>query len=89
MDEIQKLKNEIEEIKRRNVRVEIEKAWEISLARKIIVSILTYVVIVLFFIFVDLDRPFTNAIVPTLGFIVSTFSIGVFKNFWINWKNKI
>jgi len=82
MDEIQQLKNEIEEIKKRNAKVELDKAWETSLARKIIIAVLTYVAIVIFFFFAGLPKPFVNAIVPTVGFILSTFSILFFKNIW-------
>ena len=82
MDEIQQLKNEIEEIKKRNAKVELDKAWETSSARKVLVAVLTYIVIVLFFFFAGLPKPFVNAIVPTVGFLLSTFSISFFKNIW-------
>ena len=82
MDELQELKNEIIEIKKRNARVEADKAWETSLARKILVAILTYVVVVLFFVAAELPKPFINPIVPTLGFLLSTLSISYFKTLW-------
>ena len=82
MDEIQQLKNEIEEIKKRNAKVELDKAWETSSARKVLIAVLTYIVIVLFFFFAGLPKPFVNAIVPTVGFLLSTFSISFFKNIW-------
>ncbi len=83
MDDIEQIKKDINEIKERNVRVETEKAWETSLFRKVLIAILTYVVIVIFFIFAELPRPFIGAIVPTLGFILSTLSVSYFKNIWI------
>ena len=86
MDELEQIKKDIEEIKERNKRVEKDKAWETSWARKILVAILTYIVIVLFFFFAKLPNPFINAIVPTLGFLLSTLSISYFKKVWI--KNK-
>lgn len=87
MDEIQQLKNELQEIKERNTRVEIDKAWETSTFRKVLVGVLTYAVIVLFFIVADFPKPFVSAIVPTIGFILSTLSIPFFKNFWLKkWK---
>mgnify|MGYP003396178354 FL=1 len=84
MDELQELKNEIIEIKKRNARVEADKAWETNLARKILVAILTYVVVVLFFVAAELPKPFINPIVPTLGFLLSTLSISYFKTLWLN-----
>ena len=77
-------KKEIEKIKNRNTRVEIDKAWEVSYTRKIIIAILTYFVIVLFFISANVTNSFLNAIVPTLGFILSTLSLPYFKKIWIN-----
>ena len=76
-------KKEIQKIKQRNTRVEIDKLWETSYTRKIIIAILTYFVIVLFFISANIANPFVNAIVPTLGFILSTLSLPYFKKIWI------
>ena len=88
MDELQQLKNEIIEIKKRNGRVEADKAWETSLFRKILVAILTYAVIVLFFAVAELPKPFVNAIVPTLGFLLSTLSVSFFKKLWLRGRRK-
>jgi polyferredoxin len=86
MTEIEEIKKHIEEIRDRNRRVEADKAWETSLARKILIAVLTYIVIVLFFYFADLPKPLLNPIVPTLGFVLSTFSIPWFRKIWI--RNK-
>lgn len=83
MEELEQIKKDIKEIKERNNKVEKDKAWETSLFRKIIIAILTYLVIVLFFIFAELPNPFMNAIVPTVGFILSTLSITFLKKMWI------
>jgi len=86
MQEIEQIKKDIQEIKERNIRVEKDKAWEISYFRKILVAFLTYIVIVLFFFFAHLPKPFINAIVPSLGFLLSTLSVSFIKKIWI--KNK-
>lgn len=86
MNELEQIKKDIEEIKERNVRVEKDKAWETSLSRKILVTILTYVVIVLFFFFAKLPEPFLNAVVPTVAFVLSTASIPFFKKIWVENK---
>ncbi len=82
------LEEEIEKIQERNKRVEIDKAWEISFFRKGIIAVLTYFVIVLFFVFARLPNPFVNAIVPTLGFILSTLSLSFFKQIWLKYIHK-
>ncbi|PJC49686.1 hypothetical protein CO033_00275 [Candidatus Nomurabacteria bacterium CG_4_9_14_0_2_um_filter_32_10] len=86
MDQIEQIKKDIQEIKERNTRVEKDKAWETSLSRKILITILTYIVVVLFFYFAELPSPFLNAIVPTLGFVLSTASIPFFKKIWLGKK---
>lgn len=83
MKEIEK---RIEIIEQRNKRVELDKAWETSWTRKIIIALATYIVVVLFFFVANLPKPFINSIVPTIGFLLSTFSLHFFKKLWI--KNR-
>lgn len=85
-NEIQQLKKDIAHIKERNARVEMDKAWEVSMARKVLVAVLTYAVVVLFFFFAGLPKPLINAIVPTVGFLLSTLSINIFKKMWLQRK---
>jgi len=80
------LEKEINQIKERNRRVELDKAWETSWTRKIIISILTYVVIVIFFYFASLPKPFVNSIVPAVAFILSTLTFNLFKKIWLGKK---
>lgn len=83
MATIQELELEIKKIKERNKRVETEKSWETSLTRKIIISILTYFVISLFFLFAGISKPFVNSIVPAIAFILSTISVPLVKKWWL------
>lgn len=64
--------------------MEADKAWETSWTRKLVIVVLTYIVIVSFFLVADLPKPFVNAIVPSLAFVLSTLSVGVFKQAWLN-----
>jgi hypothetical protein len=89
MTELEQIKLDIVEIKERNHRVETDKAWETSLSRKVLIAVLTYIVIVIFFYFANLPKPFINAIVPTVGFILSTLSIPIFKKWWTKKQTKI
>ena len=79
MKEIIHLQKQIDEIKERNSRVEKDKWRETSWARKIAIALLTYIVVVIFFYAAKLPNPWINAIVPTLGFTLSTLSLGVLK----------
>ena len=85
MSDIEKKLNAIEQ---RNKKVELDKAWETSLSRKIIIALLTYITIVLFFIVAQLPKPFINSIVPTTGFVLSTLSLPFFKRLWIKYRDK-
>lgn len=58
MTSINSLEKDIKDIKQRNKRVEVDKAWETSWTRKIVIAVLTYIVIVLFFVFAGLPKPF-------------------------------
>ena len=75
MSSLEHLENEIEQLKSRNARVEKEKAWETSWQRKIGIIVTTYFVMILVFWSLDNDSPFLNAIVPTLGYTLSTLSL--------------
>lgn len=87
MTNIEELKSEIDKIKERNVRVELDKAWETSLTRKLLILVLTYVVVVIFFFVTKLPDPFVNALVPTLGFFLSTLTVPWIKTIWLK-RNK-
>ncbi len=88
MTSIEELQKEVEEIKARNKRVEADKAWETSWARRLSILFLTYVVIVIFFFVADLPDPFVSAVVPSIGFLLSTLTIGLVKKWWIK-KRKV
>ncbi len=77
------LEKEIKKVKVRNKRVEADKAWETSFIRRFLVAVLTYFVIVLFFYFAELPKPFVNSIVPALAFLLSTLTLSFFKKIWM------
>ena len=81
------LEKKVSNLEERNKRVEIDKKWETSWFRRIIIAILTYFVIFLFFVFASLPRPFVNSIVPTAGFVLSTLSLPIFRKVWVRFRN--
>jgi amino acid permease len=88
MSELEEIKKEITQIKKRNKRVEADKAWETSFFRIALIAVLTYIVIVLFFFAAGLPKPFINPIVPTVGFVLSTLTVPAFKKYWIKNRDK-
>lgn len=82
MGETENLWQEIEQIKKRNVKVETDKAWETSWTRKIVIFVLTYLAITIYFFIADLPSPVINSFVPALAFVISTLSLPFFKKQW-------
>ena len=61
------LKKEIENIKERNKRVELDKKWETCWTRKICICILTYIVVVAYsYIVRNYDNIFLSSLVPVI-----------------------
>ena len=79
------LRLEIKKINERNKRVELNKAWETIFTRKLLIFVLTYLVIVVFFIFAGLEKAFINSIVPAVAFVLSTLTIPFFKKKWLRY----
>lgn len=79
------LEQRIERIEGRNRKVEADKAWEGSLVRKALIAVFTYVVIGLFLVVIGVVKPWVNAIVPTIGFMLSTLTMPFFKRMWIKY----
>lgn len=78
------MKKDIEAIKQRNQRVEIDKAWETSKSRKFAIGIITYIIVVIFLYLIKAPYPFLNALVPVIGFLLSTITINFLKKIWID-----
>ena len=83
MNSIEKLQKDIDEIKVRNKRVEADKAWETSWMRRVLILVLTYIVVVVFFVIAEVLDPFLNAIVPSLAFVLSTSTVLFVKKWWL------
>ncbi len=80
---LQELENKLQEIALRNQRVEVEKAWEVSATRKLSIMLITYLLVVIVFFLASVPDFLFNALIPTLGFYLSTLSLPFVKHFWI------
>lgn len=79
------LEEEINKIKERNKKVELDKKWETSITRKICIMILTYIVVVIYsYIIKKYDNIFLSSFVPVIGFLLSTFSLKYIRKIWEN-----
>lgn len=82
MISLERLARRIDLIESRNRRVELDKLWETSLTRRVIIAIFTFLSIGIYMWFIKVDRPWLNAIIPTIGFTLSTLSLPWFKELW-------
>ena len=81
--EQKELEVEIENIKKRNKKVELDKKWETSWTRRICIIILTYFVVVLYsYIINKFSNIWLSSIVPVLGFVISTLSLRFIRKIW-------
>ena len=77
------LEKEVELIKERNKRVELDKLWETSWTRKICIIILTYIVVIIYsYLIKKFDNIFLSSLVPVIGFTLSTLSLKLVRNIW-------
>ncbi|MBR2712112.1 MAG: hypothetical protein IKE73_00220 [Bacilli bacterium] len=77
------LEKEINEIKARNKRVELDKAWETSMTRRICIMVLTYIVVIVYsYVISEFDNIFLSSLVPVIGFTLSTLSLKVVRRIW-------
>ena len=80
MKEIEK---EVENIKERNKKVELDKAWETSWARLSILTLTTYILASLLLLVIKNNNPFVNSLIPTLGYFLSIQSLPFIKKWWM------
>lgn len=80
---LRELENEIEKIKERNARVEADKSWETSIARRALLMIFTYLAIGFYLKAIAVPSPWMNAAVPSVGFMLSTLTLPFFKKLWL------
>ena len=85
---IEDLEKEIDKLKERNKRVELDKSWETSSTRRGLLVIFTYLAIGLYLSAINVQNPWLNAIVPSFGFLLSTLTLPYFKNLWIKLSSK-
>jgi len=79
---LEDLEKEVAVIQKRNSKVEKEKAWETSFMRRALLMVFTYLAIGFYLQVIDIDKPWVNAIVPTLGFFLSTLTLPFFREVW-------
>lgn len=89
MEKIQELEKELNEIKERNKRVELDKKWETSMTRKLCICVLTYIVVIIYQTLISkTQNVLLTSLVPVIGFTLSTLSLKIVRNVWEKRINK-
>lgn len=77
------IEKEIEQIKQRNKRVELDKAWETSWTRRICIMILTYIIVIIYsHLIQNTNNIALSSLVPVIGFTLSTLSLKLIRKIW-------
>lgn len=80
---MKELESRIEKIEKRNTRVELDKTWETSWTRRIIICILTYIVVLIYsYVISKYTNIFLSSLVPVIGFTLSTLSLKLIRKIW-------
>ncbi|HSX09918.1 MAG TPA: hypothetical protein VLF93_07215 [Candidatus Saccharimonadales bacterium] len=88
MPSIEELEERIRIIEKRNKSVELNKTWETSYTRRGLLILFTYLAIALYLKFIVGINPWINAVVPTIGFLLSTLTLPFFKKMWAKYLYK-
>ena len=80
------LEERVDKLEKRNKRVELDKDWELSWTRRVIILLLTYMILGLYLWIINVNDAWLNAIVPSVGFVLSTASLPWFRRLWENNK---
>jgi hypothetical protein len=78
------IEQRLDRIEARNAVVENDKAWETSWTRRGLIASITYVTVAAFLVIIDVDRPWVAAMVPVIGFVLSTLTLPIGKRVWIS-----
>lgn len=82
------IEERVTKIEERNRLVEQNKSWETSWTRKILLIIFTYLAIALYLKYIVGINPWVNAVVPSVGFLLSTLTLPWFKKLWAKYVYK-
>lgn len=80
---MENLEQRVQRIEDRNIGVEADKAWETSWTRRVVLTIFTYLAIGAYMWTIDISRPWLNAVVPAVAFMLSTLTMPFFKRVWL------
>ena len=83
MTNIRDLEKRVAAIEERNAKVETDKAWETSFARRGALVLFTYLAVGAYLAAIGVQDAWLNAIVPAVAFMLSTLTLPYLKRIWL------
>ena len=87
-EQLAHIEAKLEAIEERNRRVEADKAWEVSNFRSVVIAIVTFLFTMLALFLIGDQYPIRNAVITTLGFLLSIQSLPFLKKAWLTKRLK-
>lgn len=82
-DRMAVLEQELSRIQECNLRLEADKAWEISLFRLVVISSLAYLITGFMFAAIGDPKCWIDALIPVGGYLLSVRSLPIIKQWWL------
>lgn len=81
--QLDEMELKIRALEERNRRVEADKAWETSWARRLMIAVVTYVTAGMWLVLINDFYPWLKACIPAIGYLLSTVSLPVIQRWWM------
>jgi hypothetical protein len=82
------LEERVAAIEARNAKVESDKGWETSLARRGSIAFITYVVISLTLVVIGHEGAWVHSLIPVIGYLLSTLALRFVRDQWQKQKDR-
>merc|ERR1711924_135801 len=77
------LRQDVTKLRHRNRMKDIDKEWDSSILKTIIIMACTYMLLGLYMAAIEVPQPWLSAIVPTVGYMLSTLALPSVKPIWL------
>ncbi len=83
-DPLDDVRRDVLELQQRNARVELDKAWETSWTRRLVIAAAIWAGAWPWLVSLGVAHAARHALVPSVAYVVSTLSLPVVKRVWMH-----